>query len=438
MKIKLWSFICCCNFLFSQQYEMIDTATFDKRNALKHQFEKKYEKYNKALKNQYKGKLYKNILKSNQDFQESFLEKIDENHFVFDERMQKLANSILKDVIENNASLKNSAVQILISKDIGPNAAIFMDGTMVINLDLIRYLDNEDQLAAVICHELGHDVLNHGTKSVEEHAQKMLSKEFKEKSKSIKKKKYGKYSKAFEILKTILYTDSELSRKRELEADSVGYALFKNTSYNPNEFAASLRILKELDDYQENIKDQQILDTIDYKRLFDLPNQPFKAEWLKQEDFSDYNYNLYTEKIDEDSISSHPEIEKRIAVLKSNFEELQKDYTTKEPSDLYKKFQKIATYERIPNLYHQEAYGISIYYILQMMRNEQKYDTVFLKEWLGYNLDQLYTAKKEYKYNRYVDQINPKEQSKTYVQFLNFMWNLGLNDIKNIADYYKK
>jgi hypothetical protein len=50
----------------------------------------------------------------------------------------------------------------------------------------------------------------------------------------------------------------------------------------------------------------------------------------------------------------------------------------------------------------------------------------------------MYEAKKEYKFNRYVEQLAPKDQSKSYFQFLNFLWNLNLEEYKNIADYYTK
>jgi uncharacterized protein YaaN involved in tellurite resistance len=44
---------------------------------------------------------------------------------------------------------------------------------------------------------------------------------------------------------------------------------------------------------------------------------------------------------------------------------------------------------------------------------------------------------KNYNLNRYLDRVDPKNQSESYQQFLNFMWNLSLDEIKNIADYYQ-
>lgn len=70
---------------------------------------------------------------------------------------------------------------------------------------------------------------------------------------------------------------------------------------------------------------------------------------------------------------------------------------------------------------------------LQDKENEEYY-----KMWLGKLFDKIYEARKNYNLNRYLDRVEPKKQSKSYQQFLNFMWNLSMDDIKNIADYYNK
>ena len=60
------------------------------------------------------------------------------------------------------------------------------------------------------------------------------------------------------------------------------------------------------------------------------------------------------------------------------------------------------------------------------------------KKLLGEGFKKIYQARKEYKLNRYLDRIDPKNQSESYIQFLSFMWNLSLEEIKNIADFYDK
>jgi hypothetical protein len=87
-------------------------------------------------------------------------------------------------------------------------------------------------------------------------------------------------------------------------------------------------------------------------------------------------------------------------------------------------------------LYYVNEYGLSIYLILK--RLETTPDDSYYKKWLGINFEALYDAKKKYQLNRYVDRVVPKEQSKSYKQFLNFIWNLNLNEIKTIANYYNE
>ena len=66
----------------------------------------------------------------------------------------------------------------------------------------------------------------------------------------------------------------------------------------------------------------------------------------------------------------------------------------------------------------------------------KKTDDNFYREWLGKSFQKIYNARKEYKLNKYLDQISPKDQTESYIQFLSFMWNLKLEEIKNIAEFY--
>jgi hypothetical protein len=81
-------------------------------------------------------------------------------------------------------------------------------------------------------------------------------------------------------------------------------------------------------------------------------------------------------------------------------------------------------------------YGVAIY--LCLSRIEQQKEVELHHKQLGELFQKVYQARKEYKLNRYLDRIDPKNQSQSYMQFLSFMWNLSLEEIKNIADYYNK
>ena len=435
---RLLTFFLVLPFLIqAQTYKAIDTADLQQRKALKIFYEAKYKTFNEQLKNTYTGKKKKEITAFYKENQEDFLEEIDEKHFLYNAEIESYINSIVKNIVEKNG-FNFMDYKVLVSKDVGPNAFCIGDGTIIINLGLFRFLENEDQMAAVLCHEIGHQVLDHTKKTILRTVERDLSSEYSKKTSSIKSQRYNRQSKAFEMLKDVMYKDAEQNRMQEMSADSIGYILYRNTQYAKNEFPNSLKILKEIEDHEDEAMKIMFLDSMDYEKFFNLPNQPFKKEWLKLEDFSSYNYDLYKEKIDEDSISTHPEIAKRIAKLNALFPELKElsENKTVEPNEAFSKIEKIADYESIPNLYYDEDCGASLYYALKKLK---KYpDDAFAREWIGINFQKMYEAKKEYKFNRYVEQLAPKDQSKSYFQFLNFLWNLNLEEYKNIADYYTK
>ena len=157
---------------------------------------------------------------------------------------------------------------------------------------------------------------------------------------------------------------------------------------------------------------------------------------MKSEDFSLYNYDFYKDKLDKDSLASHPEMTKRIELLQKNFDELKSPEEALKPDKNFENLQKIAKMEILPNLYHSEDYGVGIYAAMQFLQDKE--DEEYNKKWLGKFFDKIHEARKNYNLNRYLDRVDPKNQSKSYQQFLNFMWNLNMEDIKNIADFYNK
>ena len=123
--------------------------------------------------------------------------------------------------------------------------------------------------------------------------------------------KFNKAVKAYDLLKKQTYSKGIISRKHEIESDSLGYLLYSNSSFKKTEFINAFKNLEQYDTISPN---EVVTDT--YKKIFTIPGQAFKEKWLNMEDFSGYNYSNYTEKINKDSISTHPEINERIAILK--------------------------------------------------------------------------------------------------------------------------
>lgn len=415
----------------SQTYKAIDTADYLQRKEFLKNFTTNNESLIKELRLQYPGKTGSEISKIYKEFGTEFENQVKNKDFVFKSEFDAVIKSLVERLRKNNPKVPQD-LKILIARDNTPNAYCLADGTFVINMGLYNWMDNEAQVAGVISHELGHKIEGHTLKSVLNTVeQNTLDKSTVQNIKETTDiRSLGRNEKAFDILKNRIYKKGVERRKFEIQADYLGYVIFKNSDFKKSEFVNGLQKLQTFD----TISPRELkVDT--YKKLFDLPEQAFKEKWMKKEDFSLYNYNFYKEKLNKDSLASHPEMVKRIEMLKKTFPELNTSVEPEKPSDAYLTLKKTARMEILPNYFHSEDYGLGIYVAMQFLQDGEEEN--YYKGWLGKCFAKIYEARKKYNLNRYLDRIEPKNQSESYQQFLNFMWNLSLDEIKNIADHYQ-
>lgn len=423
-------------FLFSimgmpQMYKPIDTADYIQRKAFLKHFEGNNEATVKRLRAQYSGKTGSELSKIYKEFGTDFEKQVKNKDFIFKSEFEASIQSMIQRLKKNNPKIPQD-LKILIAKDNTPNAYCLADGTFVINMGLYSWLNNEEQIAAVISHELGHKIEEHSLKTflkiIEQDKQdKIVVENIKSTTTS---RSQIQNQKAFDIFKNTVYKKGVERRQSEMQADSLGYVIFRNSDFKKAEFVNALQRLQDFD----TISPRE-LKVETYKKLFNLPKQAFNEKWMKKEDFSLYNYNFYKEKLNKDSLASHPEVSRRIEMLKRTFAELKTPAASEKPTDLFVALQKTARMEILPNYFHSEDYGLGIYAAMQFLQDEE--EEKYYKSWLGKCFAKIYEARKNYNLNRYLDRIEPKNQSESYQQFLNFMWNLSLEEIKNIADYYQ-
>ncbi|MEA4839446.1 MAG: M48 family metallopeptidase [Bacteroidales bacterium] len=414
---------------FAQSYTPVDTANQAMRMQISKEYLKNIKLFKVQIKSEYNGSAQTNILNHYEKVHKQFNEDLLNGVYIYDQRFNKMIDRIVAELKSKNKNIPEN-IQFFISKDLSLNASSLGDNYFVINLGTFYYLQNEEQLASIIAHEIGHLLLKHSYKSIQRY-HLTLKEEAKKQTKEVKREKSNKSEKAWNKLKQILYEESSFNRKQEYESDSIGYVLFRNTSFNRTNY---INTLKGMDLY-DSIKPMGLNNEI-YKRVFDLPAQPFKEEWLKQEDFKSYDYSKYKERMDEDSVDTHPKTKERIANIKRIFPELVDEGQPVQGSAFFDSLQSLAKASQPFCLDYQEEYGYGVYICLLRLQEDEK--DPFYRYWLGEFFSKIYDARKRYTLNRYLDRIAPKEQSESYQQFLSFMWNLSLNEIKNIKDYYKK
>ncbi len=194
---------------------------------------------------------------------------------LFGDPISNFVNKVADEVFRGNPELR-SKLQIFVVKSNVVNAFCFDNGIILLNSGLIAQLDNEAQLASILCHEASHFTKKHSIESFV----------------TIRNESRKRYSDGSE------FDEYQHSKESELEADVEGAKLFKNSNYSYKGVVGAFNLLKYAYlPFDEVIFDKSFLE--DSNLVF--PNSYFLKETASIKKEEEYD----------DAKSTHPNIKKR-------------------------------------------------------------------------------------------------------------------------------
>ncbi|MBK6499005.1 MAG: M48 family metalloprotease [Saprospiraceae bacterium] len=413
---------------FGQNYQPFDTVDHGNIDLMADIYERKFDKIieeitvpDKKLKT-----AIKNIYKSQKDF---FLDEIKDRVFIYDNKITKYLTEILENILRVN-NIPLDGYKILLSGKDEINAYNLGEGSIVIHYGLINFLNNEDQLYSIICHEVGHQILEHVKTHIFKNARQNTSDEVTSKTKNISKKKYGRSREAQDFINKLRFNNYRSKRKSEIQADSLGFILYSKTDRNKFAFLSTLKELNDTDIERDSISKE------DLQKIFNFDDSPFLDKWLKIEDNSIFNYDNivnYNNNINNDSLKTHPSCIERISLIKStyksDFESI--DSITFSKSQEFSFWKKDTELQTLYNLFSNENYGKSLYKSILYLK---KYPhSIEAKLLISESLKKLAIAKSNYRLNNYIPNINPKENSASLNLFINFVQNLRISEMELLS-----
>ncbi len=374
-----------------------------------------------------KDKAYrKAVLESHNELRADFIEKVDGGLFFLTPFYEERVDRLFQQIKQSNPEFKDLASsQILLSFAKDPNAYAIGNGIVVINLPLLANLENEHELAFIICHELAHNLLRHVHDNVRNHAELSISQELKKKTREIEKQKYNKAATASKLYRKTIYSNRKRRRQVEFQADSLGFVLYKN-AFIGRESAVirSFATLDNIDKHKDSLVDK------DYQKLFSSAKQPFKREWITGDEISRYKYDKSLKFWQIDSLKTHPDCLDRADRLKTLFAV----GTADESEDTqYHLIAKQAQYDHILGLFVIQEFGDSLYNALLLAKDDP--ENIYLKKMIYANLVKIQDARNSYTLNKYLAMMSPKF-SHSYNTFLSFLRQLRKNELSEIINHY--
>ncbi len=244
------------------------------------------------------------------DRNESLLTSFKNDDVLQDSLILNKCNSILKRIAASNPNYNFDTIKLYVNRSLVANAACYGEGTLMINLGLFLWLDNDDELALVIAHEMSHQFLNHSEGQMKKSIETLTSDDFKKELKSIKKADYGRYDRFKKLMVGLKIESGKHSRYKESEADSLGVILCRNAKYDIGKAA---KVILKLDYVDDLFKSNKLYNLKEFISGASIDLSYFNVK-PKYNGLSGANVAMNADK-DLDSIKTHPDCKKRFASI---------------------------------------------------------------------------------------------------------------------------
>ena len=90
----------------------------------------------------------------------AFMEKVFDGAFIKDDSLENYVGNVLNNIVEYN-TLQSYPRRALILSSPHVNAVCYGQGIYAVTISLLSRIENENQLAFILAHELAHDELGH-------------------------------------------------------------------------------------------------------------------------------------------------------------------------------------------------------------------------------------------------------------------------------------
>lgn len=159
----------------------------------------------------------------------------------------------LGDHLAAHSSTKGAQYEFIVTNDTEANAFNIGGGNIYIHLGLLKLVENEDELACVLAHEIGHDEFQHLGKTITRQMYWMIGvKKVSSQKETVEalQKLLARYE--ANVAAALAEAVSGIKRADEIEADKAAFYTAYRAGYNPMALNAVLKRLASI--YKQEVK----------------------------------------------------------------------------------------------------------------------------------------------------------------------------------------
>lgn len=356
----------------------------------------------------------------------SLLEQFKKDRIIHDTLLLNKCNSIISRMKAANKNYNFDSIRVYINRSAVANAACYGEGTLMVNLGLFLWTDNDDELAVVIGHELAHQMLKHGESRINKTIGTLSSEDFKAEIKDIKRSSNGKFDRLRKLLKDFTIESGKHSRYKEAEADSLGVLFAKNAGFD---ISKGINILLKLDKVEQPFTSKSLYITKAYFEGAPIDLSPLKTK-SKYKGLSSVNVTMNADS-DMDSVKTHPDCKQRYKNIMGAFATAEPDCCST-LNDQHKIYKERAMLEIVRALYDNDNIGYATHFSIFALGNN--YDPVIYKRFLSLCFSKLYYEDK--KLNRFNVANTEARNESTLKELQDFLFAMKTADLDAVALFY--
>lgn len=284
---------------------------------------------------------------------------------LLDPVLNPYVQGVFRQIQEANPQL--AAVRLVLSRNPEPNAHAVGTGTIMLNVGLLARLENESQLAFILCHELAHVQAQHMATGLREQLATIHSRETKREVHRIVAEEYNVSSRLRALALGLSLHSTYHQRRHEKQADSLGYVLLRRTSFDA---AQAYRALQLLDGIDQPLSPERL----DLARYFGCGAFPYPAGApapAKPRSIFTVAAPVQTVLETTDTLKSHPDCAKRMQYLRELAgSQMAAGPTAGPPAPAFARVRAVSRRAAVQSWFDYACYDHALFEALHLLREQ--------------------------------------------------------------------
>ncbi|RSK48761.1 M48 family metalloprotease [Hymenobacter rigui] len=341
---------------------------------------------------------------------------------LLDAELNAMVQRVFRQIQQANPQV--ASARLVLTRNPQANAYAVGNGTVILNVGLLPGLENESQLAFVLCHELAHIQCRHMETSIQERLTTLHSREMRRQVRRIIQAEYNINSRMKDLVMGLSLDGSYHQRRHERQADSLGYVLLKRTTYEAPQAYRALELLDHIDE-------PVVKEPLELGRYFSCAEFPktFEAAPARPQ-------SIFTVKTPEktvlqttDTLKSHPDCAKRMRYLRE-LTAGQIAEGTQPVTPEFARLRSISRLEVVQSWFDTDCYDHALFDALQQLRSDPQ--NAYLRSMVLLSLYELQHYQLDHRFTEVVSNMSEHNPA-NFNQLLTVLYGLRTTEYKQLS-----